>query len=219
MSGLPDAVVEAAVGRYASADRFSRGFARGKLTGDPVYAGVILGGVLPAEGSLVDLGCGRGLLLAALAASGSRLRLTGVERRPAAADVARRALGPRAEIVEGDVTRFEIPPCDVVTLLDVLHYLERGVQDDLLSRVAHALRPGGLLIVREADADAGRAFLAVRAAERCAAIARGDLRQRFAWRGRGAWIAALGGLGLEASAEAMRAGTPFANDLIVARRS
>ena len=218
MSRLPVEVVEAALARYASADRFSRGFARGKLTGDPAYAGVVLGGVLPREGRLVDLGCGRGLLLAVIAATDSKLRLLGVERRPAAAAVARRALEGRAEIVEADLGAFEIPPCDAAALLDVLHYLDRRAQDDLLARVARSLRPGGVVIVREADADAGGRFLAVRFAERCAAIARGDLGQRFAYRGRTAWVAALEALGLEARAMPMREGTPFANDLVVARR-
>lgn len=219
MSRLPAEVIEAALARYASADRFSRGFARGKLSGDPAYAGVVLGGVLPREGRLVDLGCGRGLLLAAIAATSSKLSLVGVERRPAAAAVARRALGGRAEIVEADLATFEIPRCEAVTLLDVLHYLDRDLQGGLLARAATALTPGGALILREADADAGPSFLAVRVAERLAAIARGDIGQRFAYRGRAAWIAALEALGLEARVTPMREGTPFANDLIVARRA
>jgi SAM-dependent methyltransferase len=219
MTALPPEIVAAALERYVSADRFSRGFARGKLAGDPVYAGVLLGGVLPSEGLLVDLGCGRGLLLAVIAASPSQLRLLGVERRPAAARSARRALGARAEVVEADVSAFEIPSCSGVALIDVLHYLDARAQDALLARAAAALQPGGVVIVREADADGGLGFLAVRAAERLASIARGAPSQRFAYRARRAWIAALEALGLEVRAETMRAGTPFANDLIVARRA
>jgi hypothetical protein len=39
----------------------------------------------------------------------------------------------------------------VVTLIDVLHYYEPAKQDALLSRVVAALRPGGLLLIRETD--------------------------------------------------------------------
>jgi SAM-dependent methyltransferase len=217
MTRIPAAVLTGAIARYAGAGRFARGFARGKLKRDPVYAAVVLDRVLPEDGLLVDLGCGRGLLLAALAAAGSRLRLTGVERRPRAAAVARAALGARAAIVTADLASYAVPPCDAVALLDVLHYLDRATQDDLLARAARALRPGGVLVAREADAGAGARFLALRAAERLAAIARGDLGQRFHYRRRAEWVAAVAALGLAVRAQPMADGTPFANDLVVGR--
>jgi uncharacterized protein (DUF2062 family) len=63
-----------------ASDRFVAGsitaweFAHGKLRGDPLYRTVLLGGVLPSgssEGTLVDVGCGSGLMLALLAEAAS----------------------------------------------------------------------------------------------------------------------------------------------------
>jgi SAM-dependent methyltransferase len=55
------------------------------------------------------------------------------------------------EIVEGDVRTVDIPPCDVITLVDMLHYWDADVQRALLLRCRAALRPGGRLLVREGD--------------------------------------------------------------------
>ncbi|MEO6236233.1 MAG: DUF2062 domain-containing protein, partial [Vicinamibacterales bacterium] len=41
-------------------------FARGKLRGDPVYRAIVTGGLSNRGGSLVDIGCGQGLLLSVL---------------------------------------------------------------------------------------------------------------------------------------------------------
>src|SRR5262249_5814956 len=46
---------------------------------------------------------------------------------------------------------FALPACDVVTLVDVLHYYDADAQRAILRRAADALRPGGRLLVREAD--------------------------------------------------------------------
>ena len=40
-------------------------------------------------------------------------------------------------------------PFDVVTMIDVMHHLEPGAQPGVWSRVAQALRPGGLLVYKD----------------------------------------------------------------------
>ena len=55
------------------------------------------------------------------------------------------------EIVAGDVRSYELPPCDVITLVDMLHYYDAATQQKLLERCRAALRPGGRLLVREGD--------------------------------------------------------------------
>src|SRR5262249_58316512 len=44
---------------------------------------------------------------------------------------------------------------DALPILDVIHYLEPVAQETLLSRVRAALAPGGLLLLRICDTDAG----------------------------------------------------------------
>src|SRR5258706_4369659 len=157
---------------------------RGKLRVDPVYRELLDRGIADAR-RIVDLGCGRGLLFALILASRGgveRPELHGIEIATASTRAARLALGEAATIVEGDLAQHDVPPCDAVTLLDVAHYLPGHVQDDLLTRVRAALPTGGRLFVREADAAAGAGFLAVRAAERLAAIRDGHGLRRFAYR-------------------------------------
>lgn len=76
--------------------------------------GVLLGAWARAEGAetVLDIGCGCGLVALMMAQRFPLARVTGVEIAPGAADDARRnaAASPfasRVEIVEGDVTRFD----------------------------------------------------------------------------------------------------------------
>jgi uncharacterized protein (DUF2062 family)/SAM-dependent methyltransferase len=170
-----------------------------------------------AEGAVVDLGCGRGLVLALLAGSGHRA-LLGVERRRRLVAVARRALGGAATIEHGDLAAWTPPAARTVLLLDVLHYLDRETQERVVAAAAGALLKGGLLLLREADAGAGARFLATRLGERLATLARGAWGQRFAYRSAAAWADLLAAAGLTAETIPLSQGTPFANVLLVGRR-
>jgi len=212
------AVVEAAA-RYTTASRLARGMMRGKLRVDPVYRELLVRGIADSR-KIVDLGCGRGLLFSLiLAARGGEARpaFHGIEIAKPAVHAARTALGDAATIVEGDLAEQIVPPCDVVTLLDVAHYLPVPVQDDLLARARAALPSGGRLFLREADAAAGVGFFAVRAAERFAAIAGGDGFRRFAYRAASELRLRLEAAGFTVVATPMGRGTPFSNVLLEAR--
>ena len=67
---------------------------------------------------------------------------------------ARRAAAPwpAVQFTQTDIRTAEIPPAGTVLLLDVLHYNPRSTQDAMLRRAAQALRPDGVLYVREIDA-------------------------------------------------------------------
>ena len=145
------------------------------------------------------------------------LRLHGLELRADEVRAAQRALGGRARVEHADLSSAALPRCDVAVLLDVLHYLPPDAQIALLRRAAGALAPGGVLLVREADARGGAAFALTRAAERLMAWAR-RRPQRFHFRPVDEWRTLLEGLGLDVRSEAMSQGTPFANTLLIARK-
>ena len=216
---LFDDAVADAVARYGAAGRLARGMMRGKLRVDPVYRELLDRGIADAK-TIVDLGCGRGLLFALILATrggAERSGLHGIEIAASSARTASLALGDAATIVEGDIAIQPIPPCDAVTLLDVAHYLPVPAQDELLARVRTALPRGGRLFLREADAAAGVGFLAVRAAERFAAIRGGDGLRRFAYRTVAEMSRRLEGSGFTVTATPMGRGTPFSNVLLEAR--
>jgi uncharacterized protein (DUF2062 family) len=219
---------------YLDSGIFHWEFVHAKLKHDPLYGALLTSAALPAEGTLVDLGCGRAiapaLLLTAMRfhrggtwepdwpAPPRRLTVIGVEQRPPLAQVARAALGEQARIEVQDLRVHDPEPCDVVLLLDVLHYLEPGHQLALIRRVARALRPGGVVLLREADAAAGLRFFVTRCGERLCAIARRDRSQVFTYRTAADWCGVLRAEGLRPTVSAMWAGTPFGNVMIVARK-
>jgi SAM-dependent methyltransferase len=101
----------------------------------------------------VDLGTGLGMLPVLLGELGERRRVLGIEWDPERMRCglhAARGL-PGVDMVKGDLHTSPIPACDVITLIDVLHYYEADKQEALLKRCRTALRPGGRLLLREGD--------------------------------------------------------------------
>ena len=240
MSSASDALIEAAAALYRSSGKFALNFARGKLRHDPVFLAVLENGLIKNGMTVLDLGCGQGLLFALLRTAEShwpkatpyprgswpndwpapalRLDLHGIELRESEVVIARKALGSSASITSLDLSHSEIPRADVVTLFDVLHYLDADAQVSLIKRIAHAISPGGLLLVRDADAAAGWPYRVTYFAERIAAICRGHFYQRFHFRSRAEWNALFSENGFAIETLPMREGTPFANVLWIARR-
>jgi uncharacterized protein (DUF2062 family) len=224
------ALLAAAADRYLPVSITAWEFARSKLRSDPVYADVVLGGHLPPAGRLLDVGCGGGLLLAALATARTwhahrawpagwppppDLELHGIELRQRPVEIARMALGTDASVVRADVMEAEIGSFDAIAIVDVLHLLPRSDQDALLMRLGRALRPGGVLLLREADAAAGWRFQLVRAVNFVRGLAQGRWR-RFGFRTVPEWEQTLRGFGLRVARPSNSSTAAFANVLLVA---
>jgi 2-polyprenyl-3-methyl-5-hydroxy-6-metoxy-1,4-benzoquinol methylase len=79
-------------------------------------------------------------------------------------DVARAAsqsLSGVSRFETGDLRTAAVPTCDTVLLLDVLHYLCAADQQVVVERAVRALRPSGVLLLRETNRGSGaRARLA-----------------------------------------------------------
>jgi SAM-dependent methyltransferase len=208
---------------------------RGKLRFDPVFFALLMRGILPDRGELLDLGCGRGILLALLVAARDQylsgkwpegwpppplhLTLRGLELQPDRVKTARQALGGRVQIDHIDIRCAEFAPCTAIVILDVLLYLNAEDQFRLLEKAAAALDSDGVLLVREADAGAGFAFTVTQCTERLVGIGSGRGWQPLHYRSATEWLRLLESLGLTITVESMSAGTPFANVLFIARRS
>ena len=112
------------------------------------------------------------------------------------------------------LARFRRP---AAVILDVLHYMPIADQDAVLARVRRALAPGGLLLLRVGDADAGLPFRLSNWVDWTVAFVRGHGATRFHCRSVAQWRSALEALGFTVRAEPMSRGTPFANVLLAAR--
>lgn len=224
---------EAASRPYAGAGAYAWHFARGKLRYDPVFIYLLRHGLLPDRGSLLDLGCGQGLLLSLLKAAKARyqaglwpqgwpapplnLDLRGIELREEPVKAAHCALGG-SQVGRRDLRDLDFGACSAIVMLDVLHYLAAGDQQRVLEKAASSLEPHGVLLVREADAGAGFPFQVTKWCERIAEASRGRLRDSLHFRSLGEWVAALERIGLDVRVEPVSGGTPFANVLFVARK-
>lgn len=230
ISGL----VDAASACYRPACRFAWHFARGKLAGDPVFAGLLERGLIPGGARILDLGCGQGLLAAWLFAAQDQynagrwppdwppaprpLAYRGIELMPPDAHRARESLGERAEIVTGDIRTADLGEPDTVVILDVLQFIGYEAQADLLARIHDALPPAGTLLLRIGDAGGGLGFAVTLWVDRVVALARGHGLARFYCRASRDWEDVLRRIGFSIERLPMHHGTPFANTLFICRK-
>lgn len=227
---------------YRRAGGFAWRFARGKLGFDPVFRALVERGLL-GRGALrvVDIGCGQGLLASLIDAMHRHHTLglwpsqwpaaprtacyVGVELMPR--DVARGeqaidTLDPKPELICGDMRSTPLPACDVVVILDVLHYVDIPEQDAVLARVRDALRAGvdardgaGRLLLRVGDSAERRAFAISQWVDHAVTRVRGHRAPPTWGRPLADWTAALKALGFAVQSMPMSQGTPFANVLLV----
>lgn len=112
--------------------------------------------LVPAGSSVLDVGCGGGLLLNALAGAGAIRSGLGIDSAAAAIEAARRAAG---NLPAGGVRpRFEVRPVqaglpegpfDAVLLVDVLHHVPPADQEAAFRAAAARLAPGGVLVCKD----------------------------------------------------------------------
>jgi len=227
-------LVAAAALRYRPAGVGAYYFARGKLGTDPVFFAILRQGLIPDRARVIDLGCGQGVLLALLAAAQDPrvsarwpqglpplprdITTHGFDLRADAIEAARIALGNGSRVAVSDVRDAKLSECDVVTIFDMLHYVDYDAQRRLLERIYAALTPGGRLLLRAGDASQGWRFRFTLAGDWLITLVRGHLQTRFWCRTGEEWQQLLRQVGFEAQLQPMCVGTPFANVLLVGRR-
>lgn len=109
----------------------------------------------PTPGRVLDVGCGRGVMLAGLRAAG--WIVVGTEVDEAVAHSARQALGEQIRV--GDIAGMELAeaPFDVITFWHVLEHLADPAA--VLKRARELLAPGGAVIVAVPNLDSWQARL------------------------------------------------------------
>ena len=108
--------------------------------------------MLPSSpGRILDLGCGYGLATHWLACFTDGRTFLGLDYDEDKIRVAQRTAPehPRIRFELGDILESEYPACDVILLLDVLHYWSPEKQQLILNKAHAALRPGGRLVLRD----------------------------------------------------------------------
>ena len=105
---------------------------------------------IPAEGTIVDLGCGHGVLANYLALRSPRRRVLGYDLDGHRIRVAQSIGLPNAEFHCQNLFDTAPVPCQAIIVADVLHHLESlEAGEELLAMCGERLAPGGLLVVKE----------------------------------------------------------------------
>jgi SAM-dependent methyltransferase len=222
---------------FRAGGHFAYHYSRGKLKSDCIFRELLRCGVFPKQARFLDLGCGQAVFASWLLSArklyerdewpadwpeppvlaelrGFELMATDVAR----ANAALAAEAPRVIIRQGDICRTDFGQADVVTILDVLHYIEYANQEDILRRVHAALAPGGLLVTRVGDADAGLPYHVCNWVDRAVTFVRGHRLPTLYCRRLRDWVELLRGIGFNVETVPMSEGKPFANVMLVAHR-
>jgi predicted TPR repeat methyltransferase len=227
---------DSAVAPYVPAGKFAMHFARGKLSGDPVFREILQRGLIASDTHLVDIGCGQGLLSAWLLAAGNmssdadwppswgaaprNVTVQGIELMPADVERAKTALKAHAKrfaFEVGDMCSTAFDKAQTVAILDVLHYVPYAAQEEVLVRVRDALSPNGLLILRIGDAAGGWGFKVSNWVDSVVFFMRGHKSSRLYCRSLSEWTSVLQKIGFQVETKPMSEGTPFSNVLMLAR--
>jgi SAM-dependent methyltransferase len=155
--------------------------------------------LVPRAGTVLDLGCGFGVMAACLSLGAPERRVVGLDVDAGKVARGQRWYGhlPGVDLRVADLDATPFPAADAVVLYDVLHHLADA--DTALARAAGALRPGGVLVVKENDVTPAWKHAVSLGVER---IAVGSGLTRSApvrFRTRDAWARALEHVGLRVS--------------------
>ena len=221
---------------YRAAGHFAYHFSRGKLSSDCIFRELLRRGVFPKQARFLDLGCGQAGFASWLVAARKLyenkdwpadwpeppkvLEFRGFELMQKDVDRALPAMAPlepQVVIRQGDICQIDFGHADVVTILDVLHYIDHANQEDILRRVRAALPPGGLFLTRVGDADAGLYFHVCDWVDRAVTFVRGHRLPTLYYRTLAGWVDLLRQTGFQVETIPMSEGKPFANVMLLAR--
>lgn len=117
---------------------------------------------IPEGADLLDVGCGTGQFIAQLALNGKPGVCFGVDAKRRRVQAARN-LARRLKGVDARFERARMPEdwpagaFDAICMIDHLRHVQAAAQHSLFAAAVDRLKPGGILLVKEIDADAGLA--------------------------------------------------------------
>lgn len=122
---------------------------------------------LPKEGKLLDIGCGYGFMSYMLYFASPQRDITGIDYDEEKIKTANHCFDKSHNINFHFASALEFPfeQYDGIILADILHYLQPDEQIQLIEKCIHHLRPNGIIIIREGNADMQQRHLGTRITE------------------------------------------------------
>ncbi len=111
--------------------------------------------IIPRNASVVDVGCGYGMLCYMLVNTSAERNVIGVDY-----DEDKIAVGnhnfsktDKLQFRHTDALNFDYPTADVFVVSDMLHYIDFASQELLLEKCVEKLNPEGMIIVRDSNSE------------------------------------------------------------------
>jgi short-subunit dehydrogenase/uncharacterized protein YbjT (DUF2867 family)/SAM-dependent methyltransferase len=127
----------------------------GSLLKHSLYPVGLLAKILPASGTVADLGCGEGMLANLLARNLVGARFHGIDTNASKIELAKQNAPRNASFACQDINEWESPPVAAVIFNDVLHHRDDAEQGRMLAKAFAMLEDDGTLILKEVDARDG----------------------------------------------------------------
>lgn len=200
---------------------WDRHYVPAKLRSDPVYSAVakeLAGSSL----SVLDIGCGLGLLAFYLRETGFEPAITGFDyddsKISCACRMAERGGYSGLSFMTGDA-RTGLPEFSGnVVILDILQFFTRSEQEVLLRAAASRVAAGGKFVIRSGLEDDSARFRITVAGDWLAKLTLWMKAAPVCYPTRDLFESVLTSAGLKVRVEPLWGGTPFNNHLIVAER-
>ena len=177
--------------------------------------------ILPKHGTILDLGCGEGLLSNYLAISAPKRKIIGYEIAPERLEHAKKGIANTSFHV-GNIIDISYPKADSVVIFHVLHHLpSRQAQNNVLKKAKNCLKKNGRLIVVEVHAKPGIKYLAAWIADNFLVpwVFEKRLYTRAYFRKEKEWTSMLKKIGFRVKVTEETAGRPFPNIIFSCTRN
>ncbi|MFH1321646.1 MAG: 1-acyl-sn-glycerol-3-phosphate acyltransferase [Bacteroidota bacterium] len=111
--------------------------------------------LIPGNADIVDVGCGYGFLAYMLSFVSEDRKITGIDYDSEKIRIAENCFSKNQNInfICSNITKDPLKKSDVFILCDVLHYLPRQQQEQLIVKCIENLNKVGTIIIRDADKD------------------------------------------------------------------
>lgn len=111
--------------------------------------------IIPRRAKIVDVGCGYGMLAYMLANTSNERTILGIDYDEDKTGVANHNFSKteRIQFECADALTYNYPYADVFVINDVLHYMDYASQEILMEKCVNKMNEGGMMIIRDSDAD------------------------------------------------------------------
>lgn len=112
--------------------------------------------LVPAQGAILDIGCGYGFMAYMLYFTANSRTITGIDYDEEKIDTANNCFDKPSTLnfVHTDVLNFDFQQYDAIIMADILHYLPAADQKLVIEKCIDHLKDGGKIIIREGNKEA-----------------------------------------------------------------